>query len=306
MRLPVWKCPSVSDAEWIYRLADQDSCMGSDCSYANLFFLRNKYDIQISYYKDFILRYYNGIGSRQGYGFPLGSGDIREILAILKKDSIQREAPFALCLITEDQKAVLESSFPHHFTYTECSDDSDYIYLQSDLSLLKGKKYHKKKNHVSQFQRKYTHYCFRKMSGTTKDDAWRIAIQWHKEHKGQSKTAQNLELHAIMDALSNFDELHLMGAILYVCNEPIAMTIASPICSQICDTHFEKAVGSYALNGAYAVINQYFASTLSEFTYINREEDIGLTGLRDAKLSYHPAILLKKYRAVWNDSERKL
>lgn len=301
MKTPVWKFPSVSDSEWIHHLTELNKCMGSDTSYANLFFLRNKYNIEISFYKDCLLRHYHGTGSRLGYGFPIGGNDMAEIVGVLRQDARQREEPFAFCLVTEEQKAVLEHWFPGRFTYTENRNDADYIYLQSDLAFLKGKKYHKKKNHVSRFQRKYNDHCFRVINEYNKDDAWRVAVAWHRNHKGHSSTAQNLELEAIREALYYFEDLQLKGGILYVFCEPVAMTIASPISPHICDIHFEKALESYAVNGAYAVINQKCASLLTEYTYLNREEDIGLPGLRDAKSSYHPAILLKKYYAQWND-----
>lgn len=302
MKTPVWNYPSVNDSKWIYPLAESNKCMGSDTSYANLFFLRNKYNIEICFYKNYLLRHYSGTGSRRGYGFPIGSGDITEIIDLLRNDARQRGEPFAFCLVTEEQKAVLEHWFPGSFTYNKNRDDADYIYLQSDLALLKGKKYHKKKNHVSRFQRKYEDHCFREITEYNKDDAWRIAVAWHHNHKGQSRAAQNLELEAIREALYYFDDLHLRGGILYAFCEPVAMTIASQISSHICDIHFEKALESYAANGAYAVINQKFAALLPEYTYLNREEDIGLAGLRDAKLSYYPAVLLKKYFARWKDA----
>ena len=89
-----------------------------------------------------------------------------------------------------------------------------------------------------------------------------------------------------------------MGGILYVNNIPVAMTIASKISENVCDVHFEKAIGEYAINGAYAAINKMFCERLEQFTFINREEDIGIEGLRKAKMSYRPKIILKKYNAI--------
>ena len=98
--------------------------------------------------------------------------------------------------------------------------------------------------------------------------------------------------------MENFEELGLIGGIIYVNDSPCAMTIASKINENTVDVHFEKAVSEYALNGGYAAINKLFSEKLDGVTWLNREEDIGIEGLRKAKLSYRPKIMLKKYSAV--------
>ena len=97
-------------------------------------------------------------------------------------------------------------------------------------------------------------------------------------------------------ALEHFEQLELSGGLLYVNDTPAAMTVASYINEDTCDIHFEKAVGECVTNGAYAAINRLFAQTLN-CTWLNREEDIGIEGLRKAKMSYHPKMLVKKYNA---------
>ena len=89
--------------------------------------------------------------------------------------------------------------------------------------------------------------------------------------------------------------LKLKGGVLYIDEKPVAMTLASPISSLVLDIHFEKALSSVAKDGAYAVINNLFAKTCTNYKYLNREEDLGIEGLRKAKLSYKPALLLNKF-----------
>ncbi len=91
--------------------------------------------------------------------------------------------------------------------------------------------------------------------------------------------------------------MSLSGGIIYVNDVPVAMTIASYISKDVVDIHFEKCIGEYAFNGGYAAINQMFAQSLKGCPYINREEDINIAGLRKAKESYHPKIMLRKYSA---------
>lgn len=89
--------------------------------------------------------------------------------------------------------------------------------------------------------------------------------------------------------------LKLQGGVLYIDEKPVAMTLASPISPLVLDIHFEKNLSSAAKDGAYAVINNLFAKTCTNYKYLNREEDLGIEELRKAKLSYKPALLLNKF-----------
>ena len=95
----------------------------------------------------------------------------------------------------------------------------------------------------------------------------------------------------------NFYDMNVFGGILYVGDEPVAMTIASEISPKCVDVHYEKAIGEYARNGAFAMVNQCFASsqTVSKYEFINREEDMGIEGLRQAKETYDPLYKLQKF-----------
>ena len=108
-------------------------------------------------------------------------------------------------------------------------------------------------------------------------------------------SADKSELMVIREALDNFSQLELMGGVLYVNSRPVAMTIASKINDSVCDVNFEKAVD---VDGAYAVINNEFAKSKPQFLQFNREEDLGLEGLRKSKLSYYPDKILMKYSAI--------
>ena len=118
--------------------------------------------------------------------------------------------------------------------------------------------------------------------------------------RSEDEKSRMAEYCAIVEALENFDALGMKGAVLYVAGVPVGMTIASEIASGVWDIHFEKVIGEYAVNGGYAVINKLFAERLVAVgaKLINREEDINLEGLRKAKLSYYPMILLNKIHAV--------
>lgn len=293
-----WSIPEAEDEDWINSCIAVSGTMASDASFANIYLLRNKYSTKISRYKDFIIRKYSGKGARCGYTFPLGKGDVAKALAEIEKDAKECGERLQFAFVTEEQKEVLENAMPARFCYSSDAGDSDYIYLRSELASLSGKAFHKKKNHFSKFVRTYPDYKYYEIGACNIYDAQKVADAWYYEHMQDEDASQLAEYKAIKEALENFEELGLIGGIIYVNDSPCAMTIASKINENTVDVHFEKAVGEYALNGGYAAINKLFSEKLDGVTWLNREEDIGIEGLRKAKLSYRPKIMLKKYSAV--------
>ena len=293
-----WSIPEAEDEDWINSCIAVSGTMASDASFANIYLLHNKYSTKISRYKDFIIRKYSGKGARCGYTFPLGKGDVAKALAEIEKDAKECGERLQFAFVTEEQKEVLENAMPARFCYSSDAGDSDYIYLRSELASLSGKAFHKKKNHFSKFVRTYPDYKYYEIGACNIYDAQKVADAWYYEHLQDEDASQLAEYKAIKEALENFEELGLIGGIIYVNDSPCAMTIASKINENTVDVHFEKAVGEYALNGGYAAINKLFSEKLDGVTWLNREEDIGIEGLRKAKLSYRPKIMLKKYSAV--------
>ena len=293
-----WSIPEAEDEDWINSCIAVSGTMASDASFANIYLLRNKYSTKISRYKDFIIRKYSGKGARCGYTFPLGKGDVAKALAEIEKDAKECGERLQFAFVTEEQKEVLENAMPARFCYSSDAGDSDYISLRSELASLSGKAFHKKKNHFSKFVRTYPDYKYYEIGACNIYDAQKVADAWYYEHLQDEDASQLAEYKAIKEALENFEELGLIGGIIYVNDSPCAMTIASKINENTVDVHFEKAVGEYALNGGYAAINKLFSEKLDGVTWLNREEDIGIEGLRKAKLSYRPKIMLKKYSAV--------
>lgn len=208
-------------------------------------------------------------------------------------DADERGIKPHIVLLTTAQRAFLETMYPSKFNYVRSPENQDYIYYSKDLATLAGKKFHAKRNHISRFYRKYTDTCFKTLDNSNKQDAMQVVYDWCKENNINQSTYGELEV--IKEALENFEEFKMNGAILYVENRPVAMTLGSEISERVFDVNFEKALREY--DGAYAVINNEFAKTLTRYEYINREEDMGIEGLRKAKLSYNPIIILDRYNA---------
>ncbi len=309
-----WKILELDDYTAIGKIKHPFGLYGSDTSLTSLYLLQKKYDIECALDKGTLFRYYNGQNSRKGYGFPLyydscmqkdkEQGSILPCLYSSFKDIISdsksANRPVEFCLCNKYQKEMLdncliENKMPYYINWKTNRDDTDYIYETQKLARLSGKAYHKKKNHVSKFMRTYEEWKYESLSPDNANDALEVAALWLEEREAEEKSVIN-EFESIKKAINAIGLFNIMGGILYVEDKPVAMTLASYISDEVCDVHFEKAIGEYAEQGAYAVINQCFAvSCPMQCTYLNREEDIGIEGLRKAKLSYRPDILLDKY-----------
>ena len=175
-------------------------------------------------------------------------------------------------------------------------DAFDYIYLQSDLATLSGKKYHSKRNHISAFSKKYE-WHYEAVNESNIDAVRECARLWYKENADRMSKTMLCEQNGIELMLSNMQSLNIKGGAVFVEGKAVAFCLGSPINSKCFDTHIEKALSEYS--EAYTVINREFAKNeLDGYMYINREDDLGLEGLRRAKLSYKPAILLKKFECI--------
>ena len=301
---------NLQDFEYLNSNLDSSNLFGSDTSIANLYLLQEKYNTELKIYKNILFRYYYGSENRTGYGFPLpmknASPDwLKTALEHIFKDSRIQNRPVAFCLLTSSQKALLNNClaqfFPGHtVNWKTCRDDCDYIYLREKLAELPGSQYQKKRNHISRFNRIYgTNWEFKSYpENDLTTDLLFVAQKWYEEKNGEAEPSLQLEHESIEQALKNSELLKLSGGLLYINGEPAAMTLGAPVSADVFDTIYEKTFGEYEKNGAYAVINQQFAKRCQSFLYLNREEDMGVEGLRKAKLSYKPEMILEKFYGI--------
>ena len=307
---------NLLDFEYLEKNLNTQSLYGSDSCIANLFLLQEKYSTWLKIHNNTLFRYYYGSENRRGYAFPLAiknvsstsSSDssyslewLKNALDFIIEDSKLEKRTLSFCLITQEQKQlldlVLEKYFKLKVSWKTNRDDCDYIYLQENLSNLPGSHYQKKRNHISRFIRTYgDDWEFKSFpENALEADILALSQKWLEEKNDAENESLKLEHEAIIRALENAELLRLRGGVLYVGGVPAAMTLGAPISDSVFDVIYEKAVGEYEKNGAYAVINQQFSKYCGSYLYINREEDMGIEGLRKAKLSYKPTIVLEKF-----------
>ena len=296
-----WHRPELNDITGTHSFPESWKGMGSDTALVNIWQLRDKYDTLVAWQDGFFLRYYRGhSANRRGYGFPLfGTKEkLGTILGFIKYDSRERNIPLEFCLCDEKQRNVIDE-FLNVEWYSEDSD-SDYIYKRESLATLAGKKLHRKRNHINGFKKIYPEFEYRTIRSGMERDMIGVAEKWLSEKDKLTDGSELLEFESIKNASANMEALGLIGGVLYVDGIAAAMTMGSAVSENCVDVHFEKAYGEYAANGAFTVINQCFSSSedVLGFEYINREEDMGIEGLKTAKESYYPAYKLKKYYGV--------
>jgi hypothetical protein len=230
---------------------------------------------------------------RLAYMFPIGNGDLKKSIEKIKKDAGENNQPLRIFGVTPDSKKQLEDILPGKFTFTAERNYFDYIYLREDLRTLKGKKYQPKRNHINKFKKNYA-FTYRPITPGLAPECLQLEQQWMQaNHHEQDAESLGFENRSMVFALNNFNALDLTGGAIFVENEMVAFTYGSPINHFTFGIHVEKA--DIRFEGVFSVINQEFATRLpQQYLYINREEDLGLPGLRQAKLSYQPVVLLEK------------
>ncbi|MBO7610234.1 MAG: DUF2156 domain-containing protein [Muribaculaceae bacterium] len=170
-----------------------------------------------------------------------------------------------------------------------CRDLYNYIYRRDDLASLRGRHLNAKRNHINRFRAEHPDFEYRPLTPELFDECRHLTKIWQEEK--EASVTINAEKRVMETIFSHWDSLGMIGGSIFVDGSMVAFTYGSALTTDTFDICVEKA--DRRVEGAFAIINQQFAQHLSEqYTYLNREEDMGLPGLRKAKLSYHPEILL--------------
>ncbi len=215
----------------------------------------------------------------------------------------ERQKPLVIFGLTSQTLPEIQALFPGVFTLENNRDDADYLYRTADFVALAGKRYHKKRNHIAQFS-KYG-AVFSEITPNDFDECITFAAESYNAKGGYSDASSVAEQYAIHTFFQNFEALELKGSLLRVDGELVAFSIGEPICSNTFGVHIEKADTRF--HGAYPAMAQAFAAHFAmDYTYLNREEDLGIPGLRKSKLSYYPELLLEKWTATCDTPEKLL
>ena len=283
---------TMADREWVSKCFAAANQRGSEYTFANLYNWSNAYTVQIAPFDGFML-------ARSGstifhYMYPAGDGDWAAAFAAIEADAKKNQMPLSFYSVPADGVERMEALYPGRFSYRSIRDSFDYLYLRESLATLAGKKLHGKRNHIHRFLEQNPDWRYERITRENIDEAWAMSVEWCKSNSCFETHSLQREACAVKSAFEHYFEEELLGGLLRVDGRVIAFTFGSPSTRATFVVHVEKAFSE--IQGAYPMINQQFVQQeLSEYTYVNREDDLGEEGLRRAKESYQPAIMYERY-----------
>ncbi len=234
---------------------------------------------------------------RSVYPYPVGDGDKKAALDAIIADARARDIPCRITGLNAEAVETLKRLYPNSFRY-HCDEGSfDYVYSIDDLADLNGKKYHGKRNHLNRFYEEHPHYSVQPLCEENLAAVRRMVDGWFSEKiKENPNSDYQMEQAALEKALCHYSEIGIEGLVLLDGEAVLGVTLGSRMSQDTFDVHFEKALSS--VQGAYTAIDREFALYIRkkhpEVRYLNREEDMGIEGLRRAKRSYHPHHMVEK------------
>lgn len=262
-------------------------------SFTNLFIWRKGCDIQYTLLDDIlIIRKMNFDGTLH-FMQPVGytKGNLKTVIDKLLTLKREQHLDYLFRDAEESFISDLSDIYPDKFIIEEDRDNFDYIYSSKSLIELSGKKLHSKKNHYNHFI-KHNKYRTAPISQGNIHECIASAREWC--NRNDCKGYLLYELRAISELLNNMNKLYFDGMAIYVKDKISAFTIGERLNDEMAVIHIEKADSD--INGLYAYINRSFIENYySDIPYINREQDLGIEGLRQAKETYQPIKLEKKY-----------
>jgi len=263
----------------------------SEFTFTNLFIWRHCYQFKISLLQNFLCLFSHQ--EENSFFFPpIGEGDViacyqRLLQYLVGKTTFPKIVRVPEAVVGQidwkltGMKAALDRG--------QC----DYVYLAQDLIELKGRKYHRKRNHIKQFQEKYS-FQYTPLTPEWIPQCLQLQTEWCDLRHCEASPGLLNESSAIKEAFTHFEELGVKGGAILINGKVEGFTLGDPLNLESVVIHIEKANPAY--EGLYPTINQAFLEhQWSGFTYVNREQDLGEEGLRKAKESYFPHHLVNKY-----------
>lgn len=294
--------PKIED---IKRLREFFSCSdvrGCDYTPCNIYLWSDVYNTEIAYTDNVLYIRYMDDGEYY-FAFPIVKKRLKAALDNLIHDCENKNIEFKLGIIEHWMFELIEKLYPGQFEINYLRDSADYVYSIEELASLAGRKYHGKKNHVNKFKKTYEKWNYESISDENIEECINMVKEWGIENHCYNNISKAEEICVMIKGLRQMKELSLKGGLLRVGDRVVAVTLGEPINDKMFVIHFEKAFAD--IQGAYPMINQQFIlNELMDYRYVNREEDMGLEGLRRAKESYNPVFLVEKGVVTRKDAKR--
>ncbi len=294
LKIPSLKPFELDDQPVIREFVDIYQPSSCEYNYANLYSWRDPYQYTWMIYQERLVVY---DGLNKCAFMPLGEALPPEALAIFSLNMMKSGLSPDIGIVLPEY---LEQ-FPEieqYYTVRKERDYAEYIYSADSLSELNGTKLHKKRNLISQFHRLYPGYAVQKMEGDLRGKSFAMVKQMMSRMEKPSRTLEQ-EFSAFEQVFSHFDQLGFKGLVLTVEDTIAAFSIFTRLNRDTYNIQFEKS--NQQFKGTAQMINRETAAFLKEkCTWLNREQDLGIKGLRQAKMSYEPETLLTPNTLIFN------
>lgn len=287
----------IEDRAEIERYTMPGDVTNCDLAFANMFCWQSVYHSAWAVIDGFlVIRFQIDGGPKVGYMQPMGPGDFAGIIPALRADAHALGQRLRIIGLTDEGREMIRHMHLGLFAFASDRAAEDYIYSTEELRTLRGSRYQPKRNHINRFKAAYPDYRYEELTPDRFEECMQLERQWRQGRDGHTSELC-AEQRAMRQAFAHFGELGLYGGCIYVGDKLVAFTYGSAVNHDTFDTHVEKADTEY--DGAFTIINRLFAEHLPDrFVKINREEDLGIEGLRQAKLSYHPLTVQHKFTAI--------
>lgn len=263
----------------------------SEFTFTNLFIWRHAYQIKITRLQQFICLFAEK--QEQPFFFPpIGEGEMIQCCRILLQSMREKGLSARLARVPEEilYRFDWESK---GFEIKLDRDQSDYVYLVEDLVQLRGRKYHRKRNHIKKFKETYP-YQYRPLVPELIAECLELQAAWCDLKHCEVDPSLTNEFIAIKEAFTHFDVLGVKGGAILIQGKVEAFTLGEPLNRDTIVIHIEKANPNF--DGLYPTLNQAFLEHhWTDYQFVNREQDLGEEGLRKAKESYFPHHMVNKY-----------
>lgn len=281
----------LEDKERLDYFLERDPPRISELTFTNLFMWRLKYRPQWAEYDGCLLIMLYGADD-QPFGLqPVGTGDKADALDALAGCLAER-SPEALIGRADDVfvKNVVD---PDRYRIRADRDNSDYVYLTESLITLSGNRYHKKKNHLNKFKKTHD-FTYSVLDRETVRRFLDLQSDWCQLRDCASSESLLEEDRSVYEALTHHDQLGFRGGAILIDGTVEAFALGEKLNEDTAVIHIEKA--NPKIPGLYAIINQQFCEKeWAGVTYLNRQQDLGIPGLRKAKKSYYPDHMVHKF-----------
>lgn len=267
----------------------------SETSFANLYMWKDYYNTVYTVYDGFLVIVNTSPNGKLHCYMPYGKGNIEKCLGDLYEYVKSQGQALRITNASEEQTTIIKEVFPK-VIIRENDAFNDYVYSSEKLITLSGKKLHSKRNHLNKFKATYD-YSYRPMTKEDFASCLELAGKLMLKDRDADSLSYVEELRSINTAFENFDIFEMSGGVIEIEGQIRAFTVGEPLTDECALIHIEKADTNF--DGIYAAINNEFVKNRwSDYKYINREEDMGIPGLRKAKLSYRPDHMVRKFMCI--------